>query len=261
MFVPQSRVGIFRNERTRSTPLDPKLMFWCVSYYLGAFSTVWLPYKTRCKMGWSGSKFVPRSRIRIFRNERTRSTPLDSKLTFGCVSHYSGAFGTLWLPYKTQCKTGRSGAKVRAMKSCRNFSQQTTRSTPLDSKLMFWCVSFYLGAFGIVWLPYKTWCKTGRSGAKVRAMKSCRNFSQQTTRSTPLDPNLMFRCVSHYLGAFWTFCCVTTLSSKRAKLVQKFVPRSRVGIFHNERTRSTPLDSKLMFWCVSYYLSAFGTVW
>jgi hypothetical protein len=27
-FVQQSRVGIFRNERTRCTPLDPKLMFW-----------------------------------------------------------------------------------------------------------------------------------------------------------------------------------------------------------------------------------------
>src|SRR6185295_692490 len=92
-------------------------------------------------------------------------------------------------------------------------------------------------------------------------MKSCRNFSQQSTRSTPLDPNLIFRCISYYLGAFGIVCCVTTLSSKRAKLVQKFVPRSRVGIFHNERTRSTPLDSKLMFWCVSYYLSAFGTIW
>src|SRR6185312_16253950 len=62
-------------------------------------------------------------------------------------------------------------------------------------------------------------------------MKSCRNFSQQTTRSTPLDPNLMFRCISYYLGAFGIVCCVATLSSKRAKLVQKFVPRSRVGIF------------------------------
>src|SRR6185312_15438529 len=92
-------------------------------------------------------------------------------------------------------------------------------------------------------------------------MKSCRNFSQQTTRSTPLDPNLMFRCVSYYLGAFRTVCCVTTLSSKWAKLVQKFAPRSRVGIFHSERTRSTPLDSKLMFWCVSYYLGVFGIVW
>jgi hypothetical protein len=27
-FAKQSRVGIFRNERTRSTPLYPKLMFW-----------------------------------------------------------------------------------------------------------------------------------------------------------------------------------------------------------------------------------------
>jgi hypothetical protein len=30
-FTKQSRVEIFRNERTRSTPLDPKLMFWGVS--------------------------------------------------------------------------------------------------------------------------------------------------------------------------------------------------------------------------------------
>ena len=26
-FVPQSHAGIFRTERTQSTPLDPKLMF------------------------------------------------------------------------------------------------------------------------------------------------------------------------------------------------------------------------------------------
>jgi len=38
-FVPQSRVGIFRNESIRSTTLDPKLMFWCVLYYLGALGT------------------------------------------------------------------------------------------------------------------------------------------------------------------------------------------------------------------------------
>ena len=51
------------------------------------------------------------------------------------------------------------------------------------------------------------------------------------------------------------------LGAKRAELVQKFVPRSRIGIFRNERTRSTLLDRKLMFWCVSYYLGEFGTVW
>ena len=151
-------------------------MFRCISYYLGAFGTVCCVTTLSSKQAKLVQKFMRRSRDGIFHNERTRSTPLDSKLTFGCVSHYSGPFGTLWLPYKTQCKTGRSGAKVRAMKSCRNFSQQTTRSTPLDSKLMFWCVLFYLDAFG-------------------------------------------------------PFGCLRKLNTKQAELVQKFVPRSRVLSF------------------------------
>ena len=48
------------------------------------------------------------------------------------------------------------------------------------------------------------------------------------------------------------FGCLTKLGAQRAELVQKFVPQSRVGIFRNERTRSTPLYPKLMFWCISY---------
>jgi hypothetical protein len=70
-------------------------------------------------------KFLPRSRIGIFRNELTRSTPLDPKLTFLCVSYYLGAFGTVWLPYETRCKTSRTSAKVRATKLRRNYSQRT----------------------------------------------------------------------------------------------------------------------------------------
>ena len=132
-------------------------------------------------------KFVPRSRVGIFRNERTRSTLLDSKLMFWCVSYYLDAFGTVWLPYKTRCKTGQNSAKVRATKSRQNFCHERTRSSPLDPKLMFRRVWYYLGAFGTVYLPYETRCKTGRTSAK-------------------------------------------------------FVPRSRVGIFHNEHTRSSPLD-------------------
>src|SRR6185312_3928358 len=124
-FVPRSRVRIFRYERTRSTPLDPKPTFWCVSYYLGAFGIVWLPYETQCKTGRTRAKmFVPRSHVGIFRNERTRTTPLDPKLMFWCVSYYFGAFGTLWFPYKTRCTTGRTSAKVRATKSRQNFSQR-----------------------------------------------------------------------------------------------------------------------------------------
>ena len=50
-FVPRNCVGIFRNERIQSTPLDPKLMFLCISNYLGEFGTVWFHSETRCKTG------------------------------------------------------------------------------------------------------------------------------------------------------------------------------------------------------------------
>ena len=133
-------------------------------------------------------KFVPRSRIGIFRNERNRSTQLDPKLTFWCVSYYLGAFRTVCLPYKTPCKTGRPSAKVRATKSRRNLSQRTHRSAPSNPKLTFWCVLYYLGAFGTVWLPYETRCKTGRTSAKVRATRSRRYFSQRMHPIHPIGP-------------------------------------------------------------------------
>ena len=179
--------NFFCNERTQSTPLDSKLTFCCILHYLGAFGSVWLPYETRCKTAELPQKFVPRSRVGIFHIERTRSAPLDPKLPFWCVSYYLGAFGIVWLPYETRCKTGRSCAKVRATKARRNFSQRT-RSTPLDPKLTFWCVWYYLGAFGIVWLSYETRCKMGRTSAKVRATKSRRKFSQRTHLIHPIGP-------------------------------------------------------------------------
>ena len=43
----------------------------------------------------------------------------------------------------------------------------------------------------------------------------------------------MFRDIWVYLGPFGY---LTELGAKRAELVQKFVPRSRVGIFRNKRT-------------------------
>ena len=70
-------------------------------------------------------KFVPQSRVGIFRNERTRATPLDRKLMFWRVSYRLSAFETVWLPYETLCKTGRTSAKGRAMKLRQNFSQRT----------------------------------------------------------------------------------------------------------------------------------------
>ena len=140
------------------------------------------------------------------------------------------------------------------------FRSERILSTPLEPKRMFWSISYYLGAFGTVWLPYKTRCKTGQTNGKVHATKSRLNFRNECVRSTPMVPKLKFWCVSYYLGAFGTFGCLTKLGAKRGELVQKFMPRSRIGIFRNERIRSTPLDPKLMFWCDSYSLGAFWTV-
>ena len=151
----------------------------------GVFYTIWVHLvplvcltKLHAKPGGVVQTFVPSSRVGIFLSECSRSTPLDPTLKFWSISNYFGELGTIWLPYETRCKTGRTSAKVRATKLCRTFRNERTRSTPLDSKLMFVCVLYYLGAFGTVWLPYKTWCKTSRSGVKVRATKSCQNFSQ-----------------------------------------------------------------------------------
>ena len=131
-FVPRSCIGICPNERTRSTPLDPKLMFCCI------FHTIWVhsgPFGCLTKLGGKRvelvQKFVPRSCVRIFRNERTRSTPFVPKLTFWCISYHFGTSRTVWLSYETRCKTGRTSAKLRATKSRRNFLQRTQPIHPI----------------------------------------------------------------------------------------------------------------------------------
>ena len=108
--------------------------------------------------------------------------------------------------------------------------------------------------FGCIWD-----CLVALLGAKRAARQ---NFSQQTQ---PIRPHwTLSSCFSAFriIWVHWgPFGCITTLSLKRVKLVQKFVTRSRVRIFRNEHTRSTPMDPKLIFLCVSYYFSALGTIW
>jgi hypothetical protein len=54
-FMPWCRARIFYNELSRSTPLDPKLMLWCISFRSGAFWTISLLHETRCKMRQTGA--------------------------------------------------------------------------------------------------------------------------------------------------------------------------------------------------------------
>ena len=108
--------------------------------------------------------------------------------------------------------------------------------------------------------PFGCLTKLGAKWAELVqnfVLRSCFEiFRKERTRSTLLDPKLTFWCVSYYLGEFGTFGCLTKLSAKRGELVQKFVPRSRVGIFRNKRARSTLFDPKLTFWCIRDHLVA-----
>ena len=112
---------------------------------------------------------------------------------------------------------------------------------------------------------HEFWIQWGGSGAFV-ANSSCHEVASEFFATNPPDPPhwtlnscfCAFRAIWMHLGQFGY---VTTLTLKQVKLVQKFVTRSRVGIFHNKGTRSSPLDRKMMFWYILYYLGAFGTVW
>ena len=97
-FVPRSHVGIFHNKHTRSTPCEPKLTFWCIRTIWGHSRLFGCLMKLGAKRPELVQKFVPRSRVEIFHNERTRSTPLDPKLMFGAfrtIWVHSGPFGCL----------------------------------------------------------------------------------------------------------------------------------------------------------------------
>ena len=118
-FVPRSRVELFATNAPDPTHWNLNVLvhfvlFVCIRDRLT---------KLGAKRADVVQKFVPRSRIGIFCNERIQSPPLHRKLTFSCVLYYLGAFGTVWLPYETRCNMGRASAKVCATKSHLNFSQ------------------------------------------------------------------------------------------------------------------------------------------
>ena len=141
---------------------------WTLNSCFGVLRTIWVHLGPLCCLTKLGAKqaelvqkFVPRRRVRVFRDERTRSSPLDPKHMLWCVSYHLHAFGTVRLPYETRGKTFRISVKFRATKSRRNFSQRTHPIQPIDPKLTFWCVLYYLVAFGTIWLSYETRWKTG----------------------------------------------------------------------------------------------------
>src|SRR6185312_5484902 len=83
----------FRNERTQSTPLDPKLMFHSISYYFFAFGTVRLRYKTQCKTGQTDAKVRDVKWRRIFSQRTQPIHPIGLQtLVLVCIVQ----FGCIW---------------------------------------------------------------------------------------------------------------------------------------------------------------------
>ena len=127
-FVQRCLVRIYRNKRSRSATLDPKLIFWCVSFDLGAFGTVLLLHETWCKRAklvQLMQKFVRRCLVRIFATNAPDPHHWTLNSCLGAFLSVQVHFGTVLLLHETWCKTRQTGeinAKVRATMSC---SQRT----------------------------------------------------------------------------------------------------------------------------------------
>jgi len=247
----------FSQQTTRSTPLEPNLMFLCISYYLGAFGTVCCVTTLSSKRAKLVQKFVPRSRVGIFHS----NAPDPPHWT---LNSCFGVFRTIWVhlvPFGYLTKLGVKWAKV-VQKFVPWSRVGIFHNKPLDPP--HWNLTSCFYAFCTIWVHL------GQFVALQHSVQNGPNWCKSSTHEVASEffTTNAFGSLNSCFGVFCTiwmhlgpFGCLTKLSAKRAELVQKFVPRSRVIIFRNEHTWLTLLGSKLMFWCVSYYLGAIGTVW
>jgi len=136
-----------------------------------------------------------------------------------------------------------------------------------------WTLNSCLCASRSVWLYLAIFHYYTKLGAKRVELvqlctSSCHEFTSEFFVMNGLDPphwtiNSCFGASRSVWGHLAMFHYYTKLGTKRVELVQlmhKFVPRSRLGIFRHECTRSTPLDPKLTYCCVSLCLGAFWIV-
>src|SRR6185312_2808995 len=134
-------------------------------------------------------KFAPRSCVRIFRNECTPSTPLDTKLSVPLL-------------YDTRFKTGRTieiNAKVQATKLRKNFLQQIHYPRHLIPNSCFGAIHsvwVHLGPFRYCMKLSAKWDELVQLMQKFVPQSRIRCFHNKRTQSTPLGPKLIFYCVS-----------------------------------------------------------------
>ena len=176
---------------------------WNLNSCFGAFLSIWVHLEPfhyctkqrakRAKMVQLMQKFVPWCLLRIF----ATNAPNPHHWTLNSCFRVFFLFGCILEQFRYCTKLGAKRAKLvqlmqKVMPWCPvRMNKERSRSIQLDPNLMFWCVSFRLGAFGTVSLLHETWCKTRQTSAinvKVHATKSCHNFSQRTLTIHTIGP-------------------------------------------------------------------------
>jgi hypothetical protein len=148
-FAKQSRVRIFRNEHTRSTPLDPKLMFWGIS---DRFVTAQKSMQNWLNWWHHRTSSLNKVASEFFATDAPDPLHLTQNSSFG-------AFQTILLLHKSRCKTGQTGgiiAQVLNKVASEFFATNAPDPLHLTQNSCF-------GAFRTVSLLHESRCKTGRT--------------------------------------------------------------------------------------------------
>jgi hypothetical protein len=209
----------------------------------GAFRTISLLHDVRCKTCRTRAINAQVRGTNSRWNFSQRSLPIHP---IGPQTHVLGRFGSFRYSTNVRAKEAEQLPLMHKFveESCvRIFRNERTRTSLIGPQTQV------LGCFGL-FCYYTNSVQMGRTGpinAQVCETKSHQNFSQRTHPIHPIRPQ------THVLRRFGPFHYCTNFGAKHAKLVplmHKFMERSRNEIFRNERTRSTLLDPKLIFWDV-----------
>jgi len=126
-----------------------------------------------------------------------------------------------------------------------------------------WSINTCFGAFHNVWVylgPFRYCTKLGAKWAEREQLckGSCHEAASEFFTMNAPDPHhwtlnscvSAFSTVSVYMEPFVYCPKLSAKGAEQLQLMQKFVPRSRVGIFCYELNLSAPLDPKLKFSCI-----------
>ena len=162
-------------------------------------------------------------------------------------------FGCIWDRFVTAWNSVQNG--VNWCNYCKSSCHESTSGffTTNAPNPPHWILNSCFGALHSVWVHLGLFRNCMKLVAKhIKLVKLIQKFvpgshfvifRNERIQSTPLD----LHSILVYLGSFRNYMKLGAKRGELVQLMQKFVPRSHVGIFRNEPTQSNPLDPKPMF--------------